>query len=307
MIESPLRKLWIYGIAVSAAIILSGCAGMESAMFPPNAIKKPADIILPATFEKIWYRPKNRTLLGFAWESTGKLTVTENDLNYATEGKTIIIPISKIQTVTWRKLPPDIGNDWAVVEYRSASDTTEIAAFGSSEAYWAIKSAFETKGGLRSTGSSYQESLLFDLKGWKLGHQAGDQNQRILELVRPDEKIDNWTELMSVHTSSKQAIPEPIDAYVRRIEGELSKLCPSIVWNVIERQLPTETVEASILYEWKIKNCPPEADQHVIARVLYGKFNIFSLSYAAKTQSLPPEKRDKRIKALSEAKIVVGK
>ena len=126
----------------------------------------------------------------------------------------------------------------------------------------------------------------------------------INRLEKVDETIDNWTELKTVHTFAQPAAREPIDAYVRGLHEELSKLCPTIVWNVIERQMPTETAEASILYEWNITNCPPEPDQHVIARVLYGKFNVFSLSYAEKTQALPPEKRDERIKALSEAKIV---
>lgn len=307
MIGSPLRKLCIYAVAVSAAIILTGCAGMENVMFPPSAIKKPAEIKLPATFEKIGYRPEKRTLLGFAWESIGKLAVTENDLNYTTEGKTITIPISKIQSITWRKLPPDIANDWAVVEYRSASDTTEIAAFLNSDAYWAIKSAFEAKNS--SAVSSYQEFLMggFDPKDWNVGHQAGDQNQRIIEFVRPGEKIDNWTELLTIQTLRKPPVPEPIDTFVRGIHSQISKSCPNIVSNVIARQLPTDTVEASILYEWKTKNCPPEADQHEIGRIMYGKFNIFRLAYVAKTQALAPEKRDKLIKELSAAMIVVKK
>jgi hypothetical protein len=56
-----------------------------------------------------------------------------------------------------------------------------------------------------------------------------------------------------------------------------------------------------------VKDCPPEADQHEVARIIYGKFTIFRLAYAAKTRALEPAKRDNWIRELSGAKIVVGK
>ena len=157
--------------------------------------------------------------------------------------------------------------------------------------------------------SSQQELLMggFDPKEWKVRHQTGDQNQGIIEYVRSDDKIDNWTELLTIQTLKKPAVPEPIDTYtnMREIYGELSKRCPTIDWNMIKRQLPTETMEASILHEWKTPNCPPKAAQHGIGRIIYGKFSIFRLVYVAKTQALAPEKRDKTIKEFSEARIAV--
>ncbi|MDH5480017.1 MAG: hypothetical protein OEX11_04565 [Nitrosomonas sp.] len=144
----------------------------------------------------------------------------------------------------------------------------------------------------------------FDFKEWKVGHEALEQNQMITEFVLPGEKIDNWSELFTIHTISKSTAPESIVAFVSGQQKELSKKCPTIDWNEIETQLPPKTKEESILYEWKTKNCPPDADQHEIVRVIYGKFNVFRLSYTAKTKALSPEKREKWIKALSEAETV---
>lgn len=59
-----------------------------------------------------------------------------------------------------------------------------------------------------------------------------------------------------------------------------------------------------MLYEWVLKDCPPDADQHEIARVAYGKFNIFRLAYVAKVSALDAEKRASLIKELSTAKII---
>ncbi len=158
--------------------------------------------------------------------------------------------------------------------------------------------------------SSYQEDLIggFDPREWTVGHQASNQNQRIVEFVRPGEKIDSWTELFTMQTLRKPASPERIDAMVARVHADDTKLCPNgFVQNVIAQGFRTETEEASILYESKFKNCPPHADQHEVARVIYGKFNIFRLAYVAKTQALAPDKRDKVIKELSAATIMVTK
>jgi hypothetical protein len=158
-------------------------------------------------------------------------------------------------------------------------------------------------------GPSYQEGLMggVDLKEWTVGHQASDQNQRIVEFVRPGEKIDSWTELFTMQTLKKPANPERIDVMVAGAHAETSKACPSFVQNVIAQGFPTETEEASIIYEWKFTKCPPHADQHEVVKIMYGKFNIFRLAYVAKTEKLAPEKREKWINALKDAKIIVSK
>jgi hypothetical protein len=156
---------------------------------------------------------------------------------------------------------------------------------------------------------SYQESLVggFDLKEWTVGNQASNQNQRIVEFVRPGEKIDSWTELFTMQTFRKPVKPEQIDAFVARVHADTAKLCPSFVQNVIALGGPSETEEATIIYEWKIKKCPPHAAQHEVRRIIYGKFNIFSLAYVEKSEELAPEKREKWIKNLKDARILVSK
>jgi hypothetical protein len=147
----------------------------------------------------------------------------------------------------------------------------------------------------------------FDPKEWTVGHQASNQNQRIVEFVRPGEKINSWSELFTMQTLRKPANPDRIDALVARTHAGTAKLCPSFVQNVIAQGFPNETEEASIVYEWKIKKCPPHAAQHEVRKVIYGKFNIFSLAYVEKTEELAPEKREKWIRALNDARIVVSK
>ena len=52
---------------------------------------------------------------------------------------------------------------------------------------------------------SYQEFLMggFDSKEWTVGNQVSDQNQRIIEFVRSNENIDNWTEFEGTRRDCK--------------------------------------------------------------------------------------------------------
>ena len=144
----------------------------------------------------------------------------------------------------------------------------------------------------------------FNPSDWTVANQSRDRNQIVTEFVRPNERIESWTELFTAQILRKPASPEPIDVLVPKLHQETSKLCPGMKWNVISRQAPNELEEAGMLYEWSITNCPPEADQHEVARVIYGRFTIFRLAYTAKTTALEPEKRERWIKELSAAKVV---
>ena len=157
-------------------------------------------------------------------------------------------------------------------------------------------------------GQSYQEDLMggFNPSEWTIGNSKADRNQRITEFVRHGEKIDNWTELLTMQALRKPVDPEPIAAMVARVHADDAKSCPNgFMQNVIAQGFPTDTEEASIIYEWQFTNCPPHADQHEVAKIIYGKFNIFRLAYVAKTKKLAPEKREQWIKQLKDTKIMV--
>lgn len=153
-----------------------------------------------------------------------------------------------------------------------------------------------------------QEFLMggYEPKEWTVGHHASDQNQHITEFVRPNENIDNWTELLTSQVIRKSPNAEPIDVFVAHINDEHRKLCPgNFKQKVIERSQKEDTEEASIIYEWEMKDCAPNADQHEVAKIIYGKFSIFRLAYVERTKKLSPEKRQKWINNLKEAKIIV--
>jgi hypothetical protein len=151
-----------------------------------------------------------------------------------------------------------------------------------------------------------QEMLMggFDPNAWEIGHQTRDQNQIVVEFVRPGEKVKSWTELLTMQVIRKSSMTGSLDELVPKLFGDLTKRCPSMKWNVVQRDFSSDTEEAGMVYEWVLKDCPPDADQHEIARVAVGRHNIIRLAYVAKTSALAPEKRESLIKEISTARIV---
>lgn len=163
---------------------------------------------------------------------------------------------------------------------------------------------------LSKRSPSYQEFLIggFNLNEWTVGNQISDQNQRIIEFVRPSENINNWTELLTSQIFKMPSKIEPIDAFVANIHAEDKKLCPGgFKINIIAHGVKTDTEEASIIYEWELKDCSPNADQHEVAKIIYGKFSIFRLAYVERTNRLAPEKRQKWIKDLKDARVMANR
>jgi len=155
-----------------------------------------------------------------------------------------------------------------------------------------------------SVASAENLIMGFKLDEWLIANESETKTQLIYEYVPPGQKIEDWTELLTVQTLKMPRKPPAIDALAASSYENLVKQCPGkVTWNVIAREIPTTPGGESMLFEWSVKDCPPEADQHEVARILYGKFNIFRVAYVAKTQSLMPEKRDKWIAELTATKI----
>jgi len=155
--------------------------------------------------------------------------------------------------------------------------------------------------GTTGADSSREENLAFpfDVKEWKIGRQSGDASQRVAQFVTRGEKIDNWTELVTMQTLKKEAAgSEPLETFFKKVSERMTRDCPGSDWNVVARG------EGSILYEWKAQNCKGVPEQHEIGRFLDGKYNRFRISYVKKVKTLPPEERDKWMKVISEASIV---
>ena len=84
---------------------------------------------LPATFKPTWYRRVDRGFSMRAYENSGDLTVTADDVTFVDGKKTIRIPHARILSVRWEPLPNDIANHWVVVRFTNEDGKEDAAAF----------------------------------------------------------------------------------------------------------------------------------------------------------------------------------
>jgi len=133
---------------------------------------------------------------------------------------------------------------------------------------------------------------------WTPGFNQSDQNFSNTEFVPKGETVENWTQMLNVQSFAKSGFPEPEKAMATLRERMLQR-CPNAVWKIIEK------IKKDVLYEWRIENCPGNADQHEVARLFDGKWNRFRLAYVEKTKELAPEVRDYWIQVLREGKTVI--
>ncbi len=138
-----------------------------------------------------------------------------------------------------------------------------------------------------------------DTRVWNIGYSTENEVQRVTEMVRPGETVDNWTELVTVHTFSKAVDLASVDEMVTAHRQDLAARCPGSTLEVIQQQ------SDGLLYESRVVNCETGADEHVLARVLDGKSNRFVVQYAVRDPvTMTAERRAEWVEKLSEVRIM---
>ena len=92
---------------------------------------------------------------------------------------------------------------------------------------------------------------------WTIGGHSESRTQRVTEYVPPGQKIESWTELLTVPDDQETRKPPAIDALAASAYKDLTKRCPGkVTWNVIAREAASRRGGESLLFEWSVKDCP---------------------------------------------------
>lgn len=138
-----------------------------------------------------------------------------------------------------------------------------------------------------------------DERVWDIGHNAGDQLQRVTEFVRPGQTVDNWTELVTWQALNKAFDLGSVEDHMAAYKKDLGARCPGSTMEVI-RQMPDGS-----LYESHIVNCEQGAEEYELARVLDGTSNRFVVRYGVRGEvTMTPERRAEWIEKLMAVQII---
>ena len=135
--------------------------------------------------------------------------------------------------------------------------------------------------------------------GWKLGysHDHGKGVGTISEFVPTDERISNWSQLISIQFLESMRGQEP-EAAVAELQRNQRDKYANLEQAILHRD------EWSVVYEWVLRDSPPHADQHEVARMIEGNHGLHRIAYTRKGPRLEEVERDEWVAILRDAQVV---
>lgn len=145
---------------------------------------------------------------------------------------------------------------------------------------------------LYSVACKAHESDKFDGRAWKVGNDASDDTQHVVEYVLPGQTVDQWKELVTHQVmfdpKHKADIPRLLDT----MKAQLSAGCPSLSWSVLS-QSPTAAT-----YEWSHAICGGYPPQHEISTLSICSDAVCRWAYSTQLVPVPATVRERWLRLL---------
>jgi hypothetical protein len=140
-----------------------------------------------------------------------------------------------------------------------------------------------------------QENLSFrPPDDWELKpanvQQKGDQ--LLMEFVKKGERIDNWTELLTMQQFKRARGSASPREFYESAKQMRDKRCPGIEWAIVEE------AEGTLLYDWKTTAaCEGQPPQSELVRLIFGRNTAYRVAFTTRA-ALTSEMRTKWIEWL---------
>lgn len=118
-----------------------------------------------------------------------------------------------------------------------------------------------------------------------------------VEYVLPDEKVDNWSELVTINYFLGLEGEDLITRFISFTKDGLYKQCADVKWEELEKK------QDSVVYTWTAQNCKGWSDQTEVARAVKSAQGLYVLHYASKKVPMPADKRAVWVKLFTKATI----
>jgi hypothetical protein len=112
-----------------AAADKADAASTDKASVVPDGVFEGLESVLPATFKPTWFRRVDRGFAMRAYENSGDLTVSADELAFVDGKKTVRIPYARMQSVRWEPMPNDIANHWVIVRFTNDEGKADGVGF----------------------------------------------------------------------------------------------------------------------------------------------------------------------------------
>ena len=116
---------------------------------------------------------------------------------------------------------------------------------------------------------------------WHVGYEREQADQYVIEWVRDDETVEDWSELI---TFMYQEIPQSMyNGVVNEILAGLQQDCPSFGAELLEK------ADYNITIEWWDDGCGGWPAQRVVVKYVYAGNGFLSLQYAHEVNRAEPD------------------
>lgn len=152
--------------------------------------------------------------------------------------------------------------------------------------------------GLTNDHFQPQEIITVDLdgRGWSVAYRANNRYTATAEYTLPNERIQEWTELVSIQRMHRMGIKDPdLEQVAEGMMTNLRKTNPDAEYRFLEKD------DDSVLLEWKTAGNENGAAQHEIVRLFKSSRDLHRIAYVQKTDSLDKETRERWVKILKSA------
>lgn len=75
------------------------------------------DVVLPRSFEKVWYRSGEKGVSLVSHSGTGALLVSESAISYDAGDYRLELPAAALRELHWGRMRGDSSNDWAILSF----------------------------------------------------------------------------------------------------------------------------------------------------------------------------------------------
>jgi hypothetical protein len=145
---------------------------------------------------------------------------------------------------------------------------------------------------LSSIACNAHESEKFDGRAWKVGNDASDDREHVVEYVLPGQTVDQWKELVTHQVmfdpQHKADIPRLLDT----MKAQLSAGCPSLSWTVLSQSATAAT------YEWSHETCGGYPPQYEISTLSICSEAVCRWAYSTKLVPAPASVREEWLRLL---------
>lgn len=144
---------------------------------------------------------------------------------------------------------------------------------------------------------------VFDNREWVLGWSqvqgaAGKGGVVYDEYVLKDEKVDNWSELITIQFMPGLNKDTNLDVFEGRNKTRMTNICPNIKWDSLYQQ------EDERMWQFTIKDCPGQPDQSELMRVVKTDEGFHMFHYVTKKAPMPEDVKNTWMKNLKAIKII---